>query len=105
MATETPVNLSATGHLPCGNVPFHQGVCRDAYLKRRTCEHCESIVATNDDATINDPAPVGPPAESATRADWEAFAVKSGMTADDAAGFANKATLIAAVTDVTVTDV
>ena len=44
MATETTVQLSDTGHLPCGNVPFHKGVCRDAYLKRKTCEHCEHLV-------------------------------------------------------------
>lgn len=51
MATDTTVQLSDSGHLPCGNVPFHKGVCRDAYLKRRTCEHCEHLVSPADDTS------------------------------------------------------
>lgn len=46
-----------------------------------------------------DKAAAGPPAKSAPRGDWEAFAVDhAGMTAEDAAAFANKDELIAAVT-------
>ncbi len=84
MATETTVQLSDSGHLPCGNVPFHKSVCRDAYLKRRTCEHCEHLVTPADEETDADtPAE---PAKSASKAAWVEFAVAQGAdrTAADA---------------------
>lgn len=36
--------MTTPNYLPCGNVPFHKGVCRDAYLKRSTCESCQVAV-------------------------------------------------------------
>lgn len=81
MATETTVQLSDTGHLPCGNVPFHKGVCRDAYLKRSTCEHCELLVNPADAADVDSPAE---PAKSASKAAWVDFAVAQGADRDAA---------------------
>ncbi|MCB0969383.1 MAG: hypothetical protein KDB37_21315 [Ilumatobacter sp.] len=84
MATETTVQLSDSGHLPCGNVPFHKGVCRDAYLKRRTCEHCEHLVTPDEPAPEPDVDGPAEPAKSASKAAWVDFAVAQGADRDAA---------------------
>lgn len=49
--------------------------------------------------TYKDKPSAEPPAKSAPRSEWEEFATRGGMSAEDAAAFPNKDALIAAVTE------